>query len=527
MTVARAGRDRLRPATVLAAVLAVHAAWALLYVHRTSFLVGPVRVYSLWDDAMISMTYARSLAEGHGLVWNPGGERIQGFSNLGVTLVMALVHLLPVGPLRTAAVFQLLQAVALTGTLFLLSRLPRDYGDPDPWAGPVTAAVAAVFAPLSIWALQGSDVGLMTAALVTAAWLAGRSYAARGRMAMAPFAVLAVAVVMRVDATLFYAIFLGVAARDRDGRRTVAAAAALLAATWAALLAFGWLYYGDPLPNTYYLKATGAPRLKVLARGLAELWPMAGMIPAVLAAAVAAWSRSSPSPRAPLALLWAPAAAGVAYNTWVGGDWRPDYLSRFVIPGLALGIPLLVSASRWIAALLAERAAPGDAWRRALPAVLVVALAVQMNPSAAIVEWLWPGGETLLRSWNVSNTRHGLYFGAFTTPGTTVALHWAGVPAYFSGRPCVDVLGRSDRHIARMTVDVHDPGHSKWDWDYLLGVRKPDIFQHESRGLARRPDFRRDYLRARTPEGLEFFVRRESLARVRDPQLVLEPLPGP
>jgi hypothetical protein len=330
-----------------------------------------------------------------------------------------------------------------------------------------------------------------------------------------------------VDCTLFYAVYLAVAAREADGRRRVAAALALLAATWAALLALGWLYYGDPLPNTYYLKATGAPRLLVLERGLAELWELLWVLSIPLLAAVAVWIRASPAPRAPLALLWGPALVGAAYNTWVGGDWRPDYLSRFVVPGLALLIPLMFVAARSLAAVLLESAALGPRWRAALPVLLVAALAFQMNPRIALAEWLWPARETLLRAWNLENTRHGLYFGAFTAPGTTLALHWAGVPAYFSRRPCLDVLGRSDRHIARLHTDVHEPGHSKWDWDYVLGSRKPDIFQHESRGLGDRPDFRSEYLRARTPEGLEFFLRRDSVSRLRDPEAVLIPLAGP
>ena len=47
------------------------------------------RYYCLNDDAMISMRFADNLAAGHGLVWNPG-EYVQGYTNLGWTLWMAL-----------------------------------------------------------------------------------------------------------------------------------------------------------------------------------------------------------------------------------------------------------------------------------------------------------------------------------------------------------------------------------------------------------------------------------------------------
>src|SRR5262245_40897395 len=40
------------------------------------------RMYSfLCDDAFISFRYAHNFAHGHGLVFNPGHERVEGYSN--------------------------------------------------------------------------------------------------------------------------------------------------------------------------------------------------------------------------------------------------------------------------------------------------------------------------------------------------------------------------------------------------------------------------------------------------------------
>ena len=55
-----------------------------------SAIIDGTRYFFLDDDQMVSMRFARNLAEGHGLVWNPG-ERVEGYSNLGWTLVMTLV----------------------------------------------------------------------------------------------------------------------------------------------------------------------------------------------------------------------------------------------------------------------------------------------------------------------------------------------------------------------------------------------------------------------------------------------------
>ena len=42
------------------------------FIARTAFTVGGSMYFTLFDDAMISMRYARNLAEGHGLLWNAG-----------------------------------------------------------------------------------------------------------------------------------------------------------------------------------------------------------------------------------------------------------------------------------------------------------------------------------------------------------------------------------------------------------------------------------------------------------------------
>ena len=99
---ARSGTSRWdrRFGILLAVTVAVYVAWGAFYLWRTSFLAGGERVFLLWDDGMISMQYARNLARGNGLVWNAGEEPVQGFSNPGVTLCMALLHLIGLAPSR-------------------------------------------------------------------------------------------------------------------------------------------------------------------------------------------------------------------------------------------------------------------------------------------------------------------------------------------------------------------------------------------------------------------------------------------
>jgi hypothetical protein len=54
----------------------------LFYLAPCGFVNGP-RVWRtyLFDDAFMSFRYAEYMAAGHGVVWNLGGERVEGYSS--------------------------------------------------------------------------------------------------------------------------------------------------------------------------------------------------------------------------------------------------------------------------------------------------------------------------------------------------------------------------------------------------------------------------------------------------------------
>jgi hypothetical protein len=506
------GTPAAPPRRLLPALLALQLVWGGVYVLRTGFLFDGQPVFCLWDDAMISMRYARNLADGHGLVWNPGAERVQGFSNPAVTLLMAALHLAPLAVERISLLLQLVELALACASLalgwFLATRLFPD----QPLAAPAAALACLACAPVQVWALQGADTGFV------GAWVLGclaLLVAGEGRRFGAGLAIaLALGAAIRLDATVF-ALALVAASHRLLGHRALRMLGAL-ALVCGALLAFGWLYYGDPLPNTYYLKATGSPRRLVLESGLGQLLGrLPGLAPAFVAAAFGVWRRRGD---ARVLALAAVVAAGFAYDVWAGGDWLVAYGSRFSVPALA---PLLLLAVD--GALPALRALPARA-RAAAACAVAAGLGVAASPHAARVEWLDPRAPTMFHATNLENYVTGSYLRAWTRPDTTIGVHWGGVPAYFSGLPAVDLLGRSDRHIARLVVDRFLPGHSKWDWDYVMQVRRPDLFLGVSRGLDERPDFQRAYLEARSPEGLVFYVRREATPKLLDRRVALSDL---
>ena len=87
-------------------------------------MVDGQRIFWLDDDQMISMRYARHVAEGLGPVWNPG-ERVEGYTNPAWMLVMAGVHLVPMPDGTTSAVVKLLALGLGFWVLVLSGRLLR------------------------------------------------------------------------------------------------------------------------------------------------------------------------------------------------------------------------------------------------------------------------------------------------------------------------------------------------------------------------------------------------------------------
>src|SRR5215468_3827839 len=72
---------------------------ALALLGTLGLLLWHAAVYwFLTDDGYISFRYARNLAHGHGLVFNPGHERVEGYTNLLWVLILAAGNLLGAPP---------------------------------------------------------------------------------------------------------------------------------------------------------------------------------------------------------------------------------------------------------------------------------------------------------------------------------------------------------------------------------------------------------------------------------------------
>lgn len=526
----------------------LYALWAFWYIQRTS--LSPAEgapdgrtVYLLWDDAMVSMRYAKNFAEGHGLVWNAGGERVQGYSNPAIVLLMASFHALPLSPRTVSLPFQLLNVALVLGTAHMTRDLAKALSSENEHVGALSGMAILLNASLSILAIQGTDVGVTTFLLVAALRAFVRGNKANGRAGLGMYALLGLSILVRADGVLALVVLTLAAAIFERTKAPIVRGGLVALVTVGGLVAFGLAYYGEALPNTYYLKATGCPRLAMWSSGGAQtLVTLRGMLLPFGIAVVGtlAFHRKNPFVR----VLWAMVASLAAYNVWVGGDWVWEYTGRFIAPALPILI-VLFELSAWEfaqrLALVKDETTEGAPERaptllrfseeRRIDAFVFGSLiaSTSFSTSVALGEWLNPSEPTMHKATNVENYAIAGYLRDHTDEGTSIGLRWAGAVAYFSGRPGVDVLGKADRHIAHLVVDRFAPGHSKWDWGYVVNERKPDLLDGDDRGLGQRDDFRAAYqaVRTKTPRVPVLFLRRESRARLHDEGAVVSDLPTP
>ncbi|MEV1294388.1 hypothetical protein [Pseudonocardia sp. NPDC049635] len=397
---------------------------------RTTLLVAALAalaagIWACWsvtvDDAYITYRYSANLANGSGPTWNPGQDPVEGFTNFAWMLWHAPWVWLGV-PLPLVS--KVTAAACAAATVWILVSEPRTR------SGAFLAAGSfALFLPTWVHVDSGLETAPFALVVLRAVVLAARLLTDRDAP-VRPWeipALLLLAGTLRPDGVLGVAPALLVLLWVRRRDRAVWVWTAVAGVTGAAYLASRWVYYGHPLPNTFYVKVgveaatdgrwiqlTAATFLPLLAFAVAALFRARTAAPAalVLASCTALWI---------IPALSAPAM---------------DYLSRFAWHGL----PLLC---------LAAAMALDTVELRRVAAVAAVA-GVAWTTAAG---FLAPDARTLVHYGDDLRRAHvaiGLALADTDLPADrrTLAVSDAGAIPYFSGWTTTDYIGLNDERIA-------------------------------------------------------------------------------
>lgn len=221
------------------------------------------RIYSeyIFEDSYITYRYALNLAEGRGFTFTPG-ERVFGTTTPLYTLLLALARL---GGADIPAAGSFLHA-ALTGAVAVLGGLVlRRFGAPS---AAVVFAVLAVTGYADLAQFWGMETPLALALIL------GSMLSVLHRRDTTAAVLVALAFLTRYDAALFaIVLFATLAVRDRSVPWRPGCIALGIVLPW---LAFAWIYFGSPLPNTLQAKVAETSAAKYvyhsLTRHVATAW---------------------------------------------------------------------------------------------------------------------------------------------------------------------------------------------------------------------------------------------------------------
>ncbi|MFQ5616318.1 MAG: hypothetical protein ACE5GO_07645, partial [Anaerolineales bacterium] len=503
-------------------IVAAYVVYAGHFIYRTSFVIDGERYFVLFDDAMISMRYAKNLAEGHGPVWNPG-ERVEGYTNPLWVGLMAIFHLFPIDIPKISAAVQIAGAVFLAANLFFVKKIGEEVTG-NPLVTLLAVFLTAFYFSLNNWSLQGMEVGLITMLLSGALWLVIRSLK-RNTFTIWPYVLLGIGTWVRMDALVPYlAILAFLILLDPQNRREH-----LL---WGGGVFLGFIvsqtiaryvYYGEVLPNTYFLKMQGYSLFARVKRGLTVygqfIWTMNWtlfLIPFTIL--LLKLDKTT-------GLLLFIFLAQSAYSVYVGGDaWEhKGGANRFISSAMPGFFVLFVYALERIRQ--AVMAAREKSWvNRATQIALIPIVVASLFSFNTLLErdsfqkWALIKRPIFVKG-NEKHTLMSLLVRRLTTEDASIAVVSAGAIPYFSERYAIDLLGKADKVIAqgepRSLSGISDdvefrPGHNKWDYEYSIGQLKPDlIVQLWSHPEEAKPYLDADYILIKVDE-FQMYFRKDS-----------------
>ena len=228
----------------------------LIFICFTVFFVYQSAPY--WtvviDDAYITFRYVDHFVEGHGWRFNPGGLRVEGFTNFLWAVLLLIPHALGMDLMFVSKILGMASGILAMAASWGLARAIRDRDDLFNLIPPALLATNAYF---SHWGMMGLETLLQVALVVGAYW---RFEAERRDLRLWQFSpILAVLAAMtRID-SLYYLSPLGLYGiwlifHQRLPLRRMVAWALLAGIPFILFWGWKWAYFGEMLPNTYYAK---------------------------------------------------------------------------------------------------------------------------------------------------------------------------------------------------------------------------------------------------------------------------------
>jgi len=455
------------------------------------------------DDAYISMRYAQHLAEGHGLVFNIGGPRVEGYTNFLLVLIEAglmklgLFDLWPVKLITTGCGFLTLLVIAWYGYRRLGSAT-NDRLLLNVLVG-ASLLMTASSSPILLWSAGGLETMLFAcliclSAVLYSTYLLGW---AGGMRTWLIDGVLFLAVLTRPEGLLFWALTcthtlaLWLFRRQQPSRARwigLAAGAAMI----IAYLLWKQTYFGQVLPLTYLAKESSFNFLTILGGGkrFVAFAAINGnfLVFGVLALGLLWALRRRVSLKEPLWYILLLIAFYGAYVISRGYRVAMDDAYRLWTPAVPL-VSLLAAELSYLI-LRQSSGLHTQTGIRVLVSVTVTALVILLPirmldlGSAWAVDLNWGALSYRISARQVAyglqdgHIQLGKWLRTHADPDATIVLYDAGAIPYFSGLRTIDTWSLSDSTIIGYRRAL-SAAHSPEDAELVMEQLRSYVLQQE------------------------------------------------
>ena len=213
------------------------------------------------DDAFITFRYSENFANGHGPVWNPGEDPVEGYTSFIWMVLMALLIRVGKDPVTSAKIISISAGAFIIAVIYLYSRLKTE--------SRVISALAASGLALSpafaFNTIQGMETTFAALLVMCTVLFCMRMEEAPSHFVRIMFCLfLLLACLTRPDLIVFGSVLMiGMIGKHagKDSRKELYSflitAVLVLLIPGLAYMAWRVNYYGYFFPNTFYIKQSG------------------------------------------------------------------------------------------------------------------------------------------------------------------------------------------------------------------------------------------------------------------------------
>jgi 4-amino-4-deoxy-L-arabinose transferase-like glycosyltransferase len=430
-------------------------------------LIQSMAINITWDDSFIFYRYAENLANGHGLVYNPG-EFVEGFSSVLWTLILALAGFIGLSIPEAARWIGIFLSI---GTIILVFQIGVKLVPKSRLVAAIGILLLSLRFDFGLYAHSGMETALMVFLVTLTYYLYISAVENRTLLWLTGVAAGLTALTRPEGIIVLFALIIAliIRYRFRNWGELISSLIPLIlpvVVILAALIIWRYNYYNDFFPNTYYAKISGV-NPSLIARGIYHLMKFfiygggfVYFIPFLIYTVIEIKRHEIMA----LIILTLTFAAFTVYTT---GDWFP--CGRFMQPVLPI-IIILTSAG-----LIKIYEKLNIKW---YISVVIIGLFIISGYQNSLRRNTEPAVEVYSHNhWVNQWADLGRLFGKMRNdvPNMSIAAYPIGALGYYSNAKIIDMIGLIDKHIAHNGLQLRGyVGHERTDLDYVLNTR-PDI----------------------------------------------------